>query len=72
MRRDSKGTGDCPLGRASALGDGVFGSDAPVLVDLTTFILFNELIEEHIQDFTSAWFIVSEQSWMEFSLVSSS
>ena len=22
--RDSKGTGDCPLGRASALGDGVF------------------------------------------------
>ena len=36
--RDSEGTGDCPLGRASALS----GSDAPVLVGLIAFILFNE------------------------------
>ena len=29
-------------------------------------------MEEHSQDFTSAWFIVSGQSWVGFSLVSSS
>jgi hypothetical protein len=39
---------------------GVAGSDAPVLDSLTALSFFNEpLIEEHIQDFSSAWFIVS-------------
>jgi hypothetical protein len=61
------------LGRASALGDGASGSDAPVLDGLAAFMFFNQpMIEEHIQDFCSAWFIVSGQSWVEFSLVSSS
>jgi hypothetical protein len=51
----------------------VSGSDAPALVGLSTLIFFNEsIIEEHIQDFSSVWFIVSKQSWIEFSLVSSS
>jgi hypothetical protein len=49
---------------------GVSSSDAPVLDDLTTFIF--SIIAEHIQAFSSAWFIVSEQSLIEFSLVSSS
>jgi hypothetical protein len=48
---------------------GVSGSDAPVLDGFTTFIFFNDsLIEEHIQDFCSAWFIVSGQSWVELQL----
>jgi hypothetical protein len=52
---------------------GVSGSAAPVLDDLTTFIFFNEfIIEEHIQDLCSVWFIVSGVSWVGFSLVSSS
>jgi len=51
----------------------VSGSDAPALVGLSTLIFFNEsIIEEHIQGFSSVWFIVSKQSWIEFSLVSSS
>src|SRR5262249_36322345 len=32
--RDSERKGDCPLGRASGLGDGVSGSDAPAF-DMT-------------------------------------
>jgi len=61
----SEGTGDCPLGRASALGDG-FLVPTPRLPDHEHL-----LVEEHSQDFSSAWFIVSERSWVEISLVSS-
>jgi hypothetical protein len=63
---DSKGTGDCPLGRGSVLGDKGFQfrrSGFPVNKSPT--------IEEHSQTFTSVWFIVSGESWVEFSLVSS-
>jgi len=45
--------------------DGVSGSDVPV------FPIMGSITEDHIQDFCSGWFIVSGQSWVEFSLVSS-
>ena len=51
---------------------GVSGSDAPVLDGLPVIIFREPIIEEHSQDFSSAWFIVSGQSWVGFSLVSSS
>jgi hypothetical protein len=44
----------------------VSGSDAPASRS------WEPIIEEHIQDLCSVWFIVSGQSWVEFSLVSSS
>ena len=62
-----EGTGDCLLGRASALGDRVFLVPTLRLPDHG-----KHTIEEHIQDFCSVWFIVSEQSRVGFSLVSSS
>ena len=51
---------------------GVSGYDAPVLVALPLHLFQRAVVEEHSQDFTSAWFIVSGQSWVGFSLASSS
>jgi hypothetical protein len=63
-------TGDCLLGRASALGNGFSGSDAPVPLVLP----YSSLQRAYSRRAQSGllWFIVSEQSWVGFSLVSSS
>ena len=45
-------------------------SDAPVVVVLPLSSFQRAIIEERIHDFSSAWFIVSEQSWVGFSPVS--
>src|SRR5262245_5677129 len=60
-----KRTGDCPVGRASELGDRSFRFRRSASVMGTV----NR--RAHFQDFSSVWFIVSGQSLIEFSPVSS-
>jgi hypothetical protein len=67
--RDSEGTGDCPLGRASGLGDVGFRVLTPRLLDgLPVYLLSQGPINRKTQsqDFSSVWFIVSGQSWVGF------